>query len=322
MTRPTTSVLEVEGLSKSFRVGSRPVEVVRGIDLEARSGEVVAFLGPNGAGKTTTIKMISGLIRPDAGKIRVCGRDPQEDPGVLGEIGAVLEGNRNLYWRLSAMENLEYFAVLKGCPRRDARRRANQLLERFGLTGKASEPVRKLSRGMQQKLACAAALIHRPRLLLLDEPTLGLDPEAAEAVKLLIGEIAAEGRTVLLTTHQLQVAEAISHRVSIIREGEIVVQEATPDLLRRFRGEAYRLVVDGRVDGDRRRRIEALGGVFVNGHIELRGDTEALYGLLEALRPLPLLTVEKEHADLTEIFLDLVRREQGVGVLDGRVNDA
>lgn len=307
---PSTPVLEVQGLRKTFKIGPRRVEVVRGVDLQVAPGEVLAFLGPNGAGKTTTIKMIAGLIRPDGGAIRVAGRDPARHKEVLGQIGAVLEGNRNLYWRLSVRENLEYLGVLKGCKRAEARRLAPQLLSRFGLAEKSAEPVRKLSRGMQQKLACAAALIHRPRLLLLDEPTLGLDPEATEEVKALIQEIAAEGRGILLTTHQLSLAQSISDRVSIIEGGRIVVQEATPELLRRFCGEAYRLTVDGEVGDERRARLEALGAIFVNGHIELRGSADELYAALDLLRPLPLVALERERRDLTEIFLDVVRKER------------
>ena len=177
--------------------------VLKDISFDIKAGEKLGILGPNGAGKTTTIKMIAGLIYPDAGWVRIAGKDPHRQPDALRGVGAVLEGNRNLYWRLTPLENLEYFGVLRKLPRRMARQRGLELLERFELVDKQKEPVRKLSRGMQQKIAIAVALIHEPKLLLLDEPTLGLDVEAGETVKTLIRQVADSGCAILLTTHQL-----------------------------------------------------------------------------------------------------------------------
>lgn len=173
------ALLEVENLRKTFRSGSGDVEAVRGISLKIEEGIVLGFLGPNGAGKTTTIKMIAGLVRPDSGSIRVAGLNPHDGPEALRHIGAVLEGNRNIYWRLTPLENLEYFGVLKGMAAKVARAKGREILERFGLAEKMKSPVQELSRGMQQKIAIAVALVHEPSLLLLDEPTLGLDVEAA-----------------------------------------------------------------------------------------------------------------------------------------------
>ena len=164
--------------------------------------------------------MIAGLIRPDAGKVEIAGKDPHQDPQALQGVGAVLEGNRNLYWRLTPLENLEYFGVLRQMPRKLAKTRGVELLKTFDLLEKRNVPVQKLSRGMQQKIAIAVALIHQPQLLLLDEPTLGLDVEAGETVKQLIRQVAAGGCAILLTTHQLNVAEALSDRVAIIRAGD------------------------------------------------------------------------------------------------------
>lgn len=208
--------LEVENLRKTYRYGAALVEAVRSVSLTLTAGEVLAFLGPNGAGKTTTIKMIAGLIRPDAGRVRIAGLDPHRNPQALRLLGAVLEGNRNLYWRLTPEENLEYFGVLKGLSCREARWRGRVLLERFELTSKRRTTVQTLSRGMQQKLALAVALVQQPKLLLLDEPTLGLDVEATQNVKALVKAIASEGCAILLTTHQLDIAEELSDRVAII----------------------------------------------------------------------------------------------------------
>jgi len=303
------AVLVAEGLEKTFRSRGKTTRAVAGVHLRVERGEVLAFLGPNGAGKTTTIKMIAGLIRPDAGSVRVAGRDPHRDPWALRQLGAVLEGNRNVYWRLTPLENLEYFGVLKGLTAASARRRGKALLDRFELTHKQNALTQQLSRGMQQKLAIAVSLIHEPALLLLDEPTLGLDVEAAETVKQLIRELAGEGQAIVLTTHQLDVAQQLSHRVAIIREGRIVAEDRTATLLARFSGDQYEIEVEGELGEARRARLAELGAQPLNGRIVYVGSPEGLWAVLEALRPLPILRVEKDRADLTEVFLKLVREE-------------
>jgi len=304
------NVLDVQHLRKVFRSSKGDVEAVRGISLQIDAGEVLAFLGPNGAGKTTTIKMIAGLIRPDAGTVRVTGRDPHRDRGAVAAIGAVLEGNRNVYWRLTPQQNLSYFGMLRGLSRREALQRSSELLARFDLLDKRDAPVRGLSRGMQQKLAIAVALIHRPRLLLLDEPTLGLDVEAAERVKLLIPEVAAEGAAVLLTTHQLGVAEEIATRVAIINGGAIVAEDTTAHLLDTFAGEVYQVSVGGQIGVRQRDHLIALGARLTEGRVEYLGDPEGLYRVFDVLHPLPILKVDRDRTNLTGVFLRLVREVQ------------
>ncbi len=219
----------------------------------------------------------------------------------------MLEGNRNVYWRLSPLENLEYFGVLRGLSAREARARGLELLSRFGLEKKRSALTQELSRGMQQKLAIAVALVHRPRLLLLDEPTLGLDVEAAEHVKARIQALAAEGQAILLTTHRLEVAEALADRVAIIQKGRIVAEDRTEALLARFSGGHYRIETEAELDPPRRARLLALGARIEDGAVVVDGDEGRLWAALDALRPLPLSRVEKSRADLTEVFLRLVR---------------
>jgi ABC-2 type transport system ATP-binding protein len=309
-------VLEVYHLQKTYRQGGKQVQAVVDVSLTLAAGEILAFLGPNGAGKTTTIKMIAGLIQPDAGSVRILGRDPHADPGALAQVGAVLEGNRNLYWRLTPLQNLEYFGVLRGLSPRTARQRGAELLETFGLGEKRDVAVQTLSRGMQQKVAIAVALLHQPALLLLDEPTLGLDVEAAQAVKSLIRQIAASGRAILLTTHQLDIAEALSDQVAVIERGIIIAQAPTQEMIRQFAGAAgsYRIELEQKLDPSRAERL-AQQGVEILGSHQLRfsGSSETLYQVLEILKPLPLLRIKREEADLTHIFLKLLkrRREQG-----------
>lgn len=299
-------VLEAYHLRKTYRYQGKLIEAVRDVSLNIAAKEVLAFLGPNGAGKTTTIKMIAGLILPDEGGVRIAGRNPHRDSQAIRMLGAVLEGNRNLYWRLTPEENLEYFGVLRGLSGSVARRRSQELLERFDLLPKRRTTVQTLSRGMQQKLAIAVALMHQPQLLLLDEPTLGLDVEATENVKSLVREIAREGCAILLTTHQLNIAEELSDRVAIINNGEIIAQKPTEELIRQFSGTAYTLELENNLDPIRVSKIEALGGVVQAKTIYL-SKPETLYQVFDILQPLPLLRVEKDQANLTEIFLKLVR---------------
>ncbi|MGG6294645.1 ABC transporter ATP-binding protein [Leptolyngbya sp. AN02str] len=300
-------VLEAQNLRKSYREKGKEITAVRDVSLRLDGGEVLAFLGPNGAGKTTTIKMIAGLILPDKGHVTIAGRNPHRDNRALRGLGAVLEGNRNLYWRLTAAENLEYFGVLRGLSRRVAQQRGMQLLERFGLMEKRKTVVQALSRGMQQKLAIAVSLIHDPQLLLLDEPTLGLDVEATQHVKSLVREIAAEGRAILLTTHQLDIAEELSDRVAIIQRGEIIAEEPTSELIRQFAGTAYRIELDAEIDEQRQSKLDALGIVVSDRTVIVR-DSSLLYSVMAILNPLPLVSVEKDQATLTDVFLKLVQR--------------
>jgi ABC-2 type transport system ATP-binding protein len=239
--------------------------------------------------------------------VRIAGSDPHRNPQALQKLGAVLEGNRNLYWRLTPEENLEYFGVLKGLSHRAARKSGIELLERFGLLQKRRTPVQNLSRGMQQKLAIAVALVHQPKLLLLDEPTLGLDVEATENVKLLVREIAAAGCAILLTTHQLGIAEELSDRIAIIQTGKILAESPTQQMLRQFSGTAYKIETEGELDIARIGALEAIGAVIQDEQVIYVRKQELLYQVLDLLRPLPLHRVEKEQADLTEIFLKLVK---------------
>ena len=302
-------VLEVQHLQKTYRSSRKQLTAaVRDVSFAIAQQEVLAFLGPNGAGKTTTIKMIAGLILPDRGEVKINGLNPHRDAQALRSLGAVLEGNRNLYWRLTPIENLEYFGVRRGLRQKVARQRGRDLLERFELSHKRKAPVQTLSRGMQQKLAIAVALIHEPQLLLLDEPTLGLDVEATQTVKRLIREIAAEGRAILLTTHQLDLAEELSDRVAVINQGAIVAEESTEELIRRFSGSAYVVELEQELDRDRLSKIQNLGAI-VNEKTILIRETEILYEVLHTLQPLPLIRVEKEQANLTEVFLQLIQNQ-------------
>ncbi|NJN29790.1 MAG: ABC transporter ATP-binding protein [Synechococcales cyanobacterium RM1_1_8] len=302
------SILQVQNLGKTYRQGKQTIDAVRQVSLSLHAGEILAFLGPNGAGKTTTIKMIAGLVRPDSGQVRLNGLDPHRQAQALKAVGAVLEGNRNLYWRLTPLENLEYFGVLRGLSRRVARQRGLDWLGRLGLEHKRHATVQTLSRGMQQKVAIAVALVHAPKLLLLDEPTLGLDVEATQTVKAIVREIAASGCAILLTTHQLDIAEALSDRVAIIRAGAVIAEQPTRELIRQFSGQSYRIELEEPLPAALAPRLAPFDLTIADRQLTLhRGDL--LYDLLEKLRPLAIQEIKKDTADLTEIFLKLVQEK-------------
>jgi ABC-2 type transport system ATP-binding protein len=311
-------VLAACGLRKQFETRRGVLQVVRDVSFSIGRGEVFALLGPNGAGKTTTIKMIAGLVTPDAGSIHVLGRDVlRERAEAVVRLGAVLEGNRNIYWRMTAYENLLYFSTLKRVPRRKAAERAGRLLADFGLEAKRDELAQGFSRGMQQKLAIACALMHEPGLLLLDEPTLGLDLQSAERIQQQVLEVARAGVGVLLTTHQLELAEVLSQRVAIIREGELIQQGHTRELLRASERERYQIEVAAGLDAQRRSALAGLEVLITEEGPErctLALDNparERLYAVLQVLQPLPLVSVNKHRPKLADIFRELTSPSTG-----------
>ena len=224
-------------LRKSYRplLGNGGTTVaVDGLTLQVERGEIFGLLGANGAGKTTTIKMIAGLILPDNGSVSFPGFDKKPT------LGAVLEGSRNLYWRLSPWENIRYFGELRGIPIPQLRRQADELLALFGLTEKRNKPAQTMSRGMQQKLAVVLALLGEPDILLLDEPTLGLDVESSLTIRQLLRRLCDErGITMVLTTHQMDVAQSLSRRIGIMAAGKLVFCERVDTMVDLFRRQDY-----------------------------------------------------------------------------------
>jgi ABC-2 type transport system ATP-binding protein len=226
MPHSPSPALALSGLSKSF---GRPA--VDGLDLAVARGEFYALLGPNGAGKTTTLRMVAGLLAPDAGRIEVLGIDLAADPAAAKRKLAYLPDDPMLYGKLKPVEYLEFVAGLWGVDGKAAAPRARELLEWLDLDQHAHELTEGFSRGMKQKLALAGALIHEPELLILDEPLTGLDAGAARQVKDLLLSHVAKGGTVILTTHILEVAERLAQRIGIIQHGRLIA-EGTLDQLR------------------------------------------------------------------------------------------
>ncbi|MGW8289301.1 MAG: ABC transporter ATP-binding protein [Candidatus Bathyarchaeia archaeon] len=203
------------------------------LNLNIRPGELFGLLGPNGSGKTTTIKCLSTILIPDEGRAIVNGFDTQKETTMVrASLGMVVGGERTLYWKLTARDNLTYFASLYKMPRKKAKIRIEELLETFQLSDRADERLEDYSTGMRQKVAIARALLHDPPILLLDEPTLGLDPGFARQIRSQIRELAEkQGKTVLLTTHYMNEADQLCDRVAFINNGRIVAID-TPNRLK------------------------------------------------------------------------------------------
>jgi ABC-2 type transport system ATP-binding protein len=232
-----TPRLEVRGLGKRF--GSRLA--VEDLSFSVQPGEVFGLLGPNGAGKTTTVRMLTGLLRPRTGSARVCGHSLKDAEALRRSVGLLTE-HPGLYDRLTGRENLTFFMRLNELDEKTAWARAMAYLERFGLAGREDEPCGSYSKGMRQKLAIIRALLHEPELVFLDEPTSGLDPEAARTVRDAVAELAAEGRTIVLCSHNLGEVERLCGRVAVVRTR--LLAEGPLAVLRR-RGTVLEVRVEG-----------------------------------------------------------------------------
>jgi len=202
---------------------------VDGIDLVLREGEIVGLLGPNGAGKTTTVGMLTGLLRPTAGRVRICGHDPEREPIVVKRLIGYVPDEPYLYEKLTGREFVTLMAELYRV-RGPVAAMVDELLERFGLREVADSQIGSYSRGMREKVALCGQLVHQPQVLFLDEPTVGLDPRSARLLKDTLRAMADEGRTVLICTHILEMAEQICDRVAILDRGRIVAQGSLEEL--------------------------------------------------------------------------------------------
>jgi ABC-2 type transport system ATP-binding protein len=223
--------LYIEDLVKRYPTG---VEALHGVSLEIEGGEFFGLLGPNGAGKSTLIHCATGLAQPTSGSIRVFGHDAITAYGQARQAVGLAPQELNLDWFLTVEETLDYHAGYFGMPKRERRERAGELLDTFSLTGKRNERTRTLSGGMKRRLILARALMHRPRLLILDEPTAGVDIELRLELWHYVQRINQEGTTILLTTHYLEEAEQLCDRIAFINEGEIVARGSSTELAERY----------------------------------------------------------------------------------------
>jgi len=232
--RIPTPFIELQNLCKNY--GNKTA--VEAINLKVDSGEVFGFLGPNGAGKTTTIKMIVGLLRPTSGTVKVAGYDMQQQPLQAKYSSGYVPDTPSLYLKLSARELLRFVGDLYGLGPRQVNHRIEELLSLFGLAEAGDDLIDTYSHGMQQKASLAAALMHDPRVLVLDEPTVGLDPKSARLIKDVLRQLADRGSTVFVTTHILEIAERMCDRIGIINKGQLVAVGTMEELRAMGRGQA------------------------------------------------------------------------------------
>ena len=320
----TNTAVEINSLGKIYGNSSgKHFTAVDNVNLDIRKGEVFGFLGSNGAGKTTTIKMMCGLITPTTGRILLNGCDVALDHGeAMRQIGVVLEGTRNIYWPLTAWQNLMYFGSLKGCSRKISKERGESLLKELELWDRRNDIIRNFSRGMQQRIAIACALIADPPILILDEPTLGLDVEAMQIMKALLKRLAQDyKKTVIITSHQLDVVQALCERVAIMHKGKIIADKNLDELLSLFGQDYYQIKINGALNGP----LSDLSASEENGVTVLTGrisSPKRLYSLLEQIRKrgMTLLSVSPLEPDLEEVFLKLVKDERGISNYDDNQN--
>jgi ABC-2 type transport system ATP-binding protein len=309
----TETAIRIENLTRDFET----VRAVDGLSLEVPAGIIFGFLGPNGAGKTTTINLLLGLLEPTSGRAEVLGNDTRTQAGeVRTRTGALLE-HPGVYEQLTAEDNLEFYGRVWRLPADERQARIKELLTHMGLWERRKERAGTWSKGMKQKLALARALLHRPSLVLLDEPTAGLDVVAAAAVRHDLEALAVrEGVTVFLTTHNMAEAEKLCSRVAVIREGKLVAV-GHPDQLRARSG-GPRVEIVGRGFSDRalrllRARPEVAAAEVRNQHLEidLRQETDVapLVSLMVGAG-VQVEEVRRGKASLEEVFLTLMEEER------------
>ena len=310
-------VVAVDGLAKTY--GS-DVRALDSVSFSIRPGEVVGLLGPNGAGKTTCIKCALGLVEPTSGDVEVAGVDARERPqAAYGHVGAMLEGARNIYWRLTVRENLEFFAGIAGTPPSAVRERHDELLERLDLAAKADTAVRDLSRGMKQKVSLATTLARDVDVAFLDEPTLGLDVESSLELRRELDTLAREeDLAVVLSSHDMDVIQDLCDRVIVLSDGEIVVDDSVDALLDLFRTQTYEVAFDA---PDESTVVELLRDDYDVTDVERRSTRTVVTIQLPDGNDLPALTsrvveagaqlhgVSTVEPDLEEAFLQITGGE-------------
>ena len=295
-------------------------EALRGVNLTVEPGEIFGLLGPNGAGKTTLTKILSTLLLPTAGTAKVLGLDVvRETDALRPRIGLVLGGERGVYTRISGRENLRYFADLYGVPLTERDRRIEELLARVGLTGAADRRVEEYSRGMKQKLHIARGILHRPSVLFLDEPTIGLDPKSARETRKLIRSLVSDGVTIFLTTHYMFEAEELCHRIAILSKGRIVGLDTVPGLRRLVGGDRTIEAEDYGFEDSEIASLRALEGVskvveeefgpLTRLTLRVQTDRPRVEEVAESLLDHGGLEVRERRTSLEDVYLDLVEEE-------------
>jgi len=319
------AAIEVEGISRTFRspMGTlrrrRFIEVraLEDVSFEAARGEIFGLLGPNGAGKTTTVRILATLLLPSKGSARVAGLDVvRRARSVRRSVGCVFGGERGVYLRLTGVGNLRFFADLYGLPVHVQRSRIPELVRLVGLAGRADHRVETYSRGMKQRLHIARALLHDPPVLLLDEPTAGLDPVAAREMRALIRRLAGRGATILLTTHYMFEADELCDRIAVIDKGRIVAR-GSPEALKSRVSDLTVIEVEAYGVSDaaleRIRGTDGVAGLSVESHghrqllvVQAARDARVAGRVLAALEGVRTGQVRTRGPTLEDAYVSLV----------------
>jgi ABC-2 type transport system ATP-binding protein len=306
------SLLRVDRLSKRFG----PICAVDSVSFEVRPGEIYGLLGPNGAGKTTSISIISGLLKPDAGEVFIAGASFWSDPQKAKSIMGVVPQELAVYEELSGRENLEFWGRMAGLSSREAKARATELLAALTLSDRATDAVKKYSGGMKRRINLGCALLHRPKLLLLDEPTVGIDPQTRLNILEFIRNLRATGTAILYTTHYLEEAETLCQRIGIIDHGRVLAEGTLSELQERLGGDrVFVLESDFRSAApdtwagfnQRFRVIQKTERQLIVAAIGEHSPSECLKELLDL--PVRVENVTLKRPSLNDVFLQLTGRE-------------
>jgi ABC-2 type transport system ATP-binding protein len=305
-------MIRVEDLEKCY--GS--LRAVDGISLEVPEGELFGFLGPNGAGKTTTLSMISGLLKPDRGQVSIAEIDVWSSPKQAKKILGLVPQDLALYEELSARENLMFWGSLFDLPRPKLKANIDLWLERVGLQDRAREAVSKFSGGMKRRLNLAIGLVHNPKVVLLDEPTVGIDPQARNNILDIIRQIAGEGTTILFTTHHLEEAEALCDRIAIMDHGKLL-ETGSVEELAKVAGDGDIVTVHGSFAAAEFRAalekedVAVLSAAEHAGTVSLKPDEMNVVTLLQKLGKggIDITDVSVQKPSLESVFLKLTGRE-------------
>ncbi|MCH9651041.1 MAG: ABC transporter ATP-binding protein [Deltaproteobacteria bacterium] len=304
-------MIQVENLSKRFG----DIRAVDGISFRVEKGEIYGLLGPNGAGKTTTMSMMTGLLEPDEGRVRFRSLDVAADPIAFRQQLGVVPQEIALYEDLTAQENLRFWGSLYGLGGKELKRAVQEVLEMVGLSGRSLEPVKRFSGGMKRRLNLSLGLVHKPQAVLLDEPTVGIDPQARVNILEVVRQVADAGTTVVYTTHYLEEAEGLCDRLGIMDHGQILA-EGTLDELRAMVGEEETVSLYGTFSPEQAKlRMESIPGVHlikVEPERLVLGTGESGRSAIDLLQKVSDLTVERisiQPPSLNGLFLKLTGRE-------------
>lgn len=314
------AIVEVKNLVKEYSVkGKGLIKAVNKVSFSVGKGEIFGLLGPNGAGKSSVIRMICGLLIPDEGDVWINGFNTKRSrTQSMKQISTVLEGNRNLYWRMTVKENITYFVGNRGLSYQKVEKTAEELLDQFRLSDKKDELVGNLSRGMQQKLAILIAVVLDTKVILLDEPTLGLDVETTDELKRNLVQLCREyDKTIIISTHDMKVVQEICDRVVIVNQGKKVVEDTVSELMELFRTKTYTIKVKGGIMDEKslqqvQKRYPLLDYDHEKGvYVVTITEGNMLYTLMDALKEavVPLESIEMLKVDFEKVYTTLCERD-------------